>query len=157
MKLHVKETIIEDRKYYSILHAELDTCMKKLFERGLCRIINAKEEENKLFEPIAENEQSLRVCMVIPHMETDADYDYEENMTLNYYEDEQYEILNFCPKCGERIEIIIEEVQDKTKELHSIQDKITKLNQKRKNATIRKELDVLYEELRKLVNEELDL
>ena len=90
-------------------------------------------------------------------METDADYDYEENMTLNYYEDEQYEILNFCPKCGERIEIIIEEVQDKTKELHSIQDKITKLNQKRKNATIRKELDVLYEELRKLVNEELDL
>ena len=64
-------------------------------------------------------------------METDVDYDWDENPIEYNYEESRYVPIHYCPICGEKMEIIVEEIIDHTAELTPMMEELVKLRKKR--------------------------
>ena len=73
----------------------------------------------------------IRPYLVFNHMETDVDYDYEENAIYTDYEEATYIQFNFCPICGDKIEVIVEETVDLTEQLKPLLEERESLDKQR--------------------------
>ena len=60
------------------------------------------------------NHAKIQIYLLKRHIETDVDYDWNENPITNDYEEIDYIPIHYCPICGKKLEIIIEEIVDKT-------------------------------------------
>lgn len=92
--------------------------------------------------------------LVFPRMNVDVDYDYEENPYETYTEEYDYEEIYFCPKCGEKIEIKVVEVEDVSTKILSIIDRIEELsneNNKRYSMKRTQEIFKLTQEYQKIM------
>lgn len=77
------------------------------------------------------NDEQIQVCLISKHMETDVDYDWDENPIERSYEEEEFIPINYCPICGDKIEIIIEKLVDKTAMIKPLMNKIIELESKK--------------------------
>jgi len=84
------------------------------------------------------NNIKLNFYLVEPVIETEADYDYEDRLIFNAVEDEYLIPINFCPICGDKIELILEETVDHTEELKPLLDELVE-NEKKRSSKARRE------------------
>jgi hypothetical protein len=97
------------------------------------------------------NEVQIRAFLVSKYMDSDLDYDYDDNPICTYYEDENLIPINYCPICGDKIKIIAEEVVDLTDEVLPILEELKELEGKRDSRKKRERTWELYDEIRKLM------
>lgn len=75
----------------------------------------------------------MNIYLISRHMETEYDYDWDENPITNNYEELSYLSISYCPICGKKLEIIIDQVIDKTLEIEPLMKELNKLNKKRES------------------------
>ena len=73
------------------------------------------------------NHAKIQIYLLKRHIETDVDYDWDENPIEQSYEEEEFIPINYCPICGDKIEIIIEKLVDKTAMIKPLMNKIIEL------------------------------
>lgn len=74
--------------------------------------------------------EKMNIYLISRHMETDVDYDWDEFPIINYYEEETFIPIYYCPICGQKLEIIIDENIDKTNEIQPLMDELSLLKTK---------------------------
>ena len=77
------------------------------------------------------NHAKIQIYLLKRHIETDVDYDWDENPILNDYEEIDYIPIHYCPICGKKLEIIVEEIVDKTSKIEPIMKELDELKKKR--------------------------
>lgn len=96
---------------------------------------------------------NMHICLTFKYMETDVDYDWDENPIEYNYEESRYVPIHYCPICGEKIEIIVEEIVDHTAELASMMEELVKLREKRASKKKRDRQYTLRETIREKMME----
>jgi len=87
------------------------------------------------------------VCLIKNRMETDYDYDYEDNITVDYYEATDYIPIKFCPFCGATFVVDIIEEIDVSEKLNPIWEEYSSLNKGRSSDAKRKKQNELYKKM----------
>ena len=86
------------------------------------------------------------LCLIFNSMIDDGDYNMDDEYEPFYKEESTYVPINYCPICGDKIELIIEETLDATNEYFEIFNEI-KLLSKYKRKKDEKRLRELYDKL----------
>ena len=122
MKVFVKRNII----HYNGEEYSKDVFLRTEEECSCIHQIETKIGTNLDESDFDEKHEIINFYLVSKHIEYDVDYDWEENPIYNDYETEDLIPIHYCPICGDKIEIIIEETVDKTEELKPLLDKYHK-------------------------------
>lgn len=130
MKIEVSKWTFDGNTSYKILHME--ECCNKLTNSMNVSINDGYDE----FSNYDEQEYSVKLTKIV----------YDEDIGDVY----RYEKINFCPFCGEPIEINIVEEVDKTEEYKLLKNKRKVLWSKCNNTDSKKEAEELVNQVREL-------
>ena len=137
MNIKVEKWEFDGKKSYRIV--ELTKCCNKITESNV--VILTDDYENG-----DDTDYSVKL------METQIVYDYDD-----CYETYLYEHINFCPFCGEKIDIEVVKIVDKTEEYLSLKTqrdelwkKVMKTDSKKKEAKLREQIYELDRKINEL-------
>ena len=98
------------------------------------------------------NHAKIQIYLLKRHIETDVDYDWNENPITNDYEEIDYIPIHYCPICGKKLEIIIEEIVDKTSEIEPFMKELDELEKKRDSTKKFTTMIKTVEKIKKIMN-----
>ena len=114
-----------------------------------CECLNKVETIIQTSEKTADfnfKNAEMHLYLIQKYMETDIDYDWDENPIEFNYEESTFIPINYCPFCGNEINIIVDKTVDKTKEVTPLMDELKKLRKKKKiknSYIVRKQINQL--------------
>lgn len=93
------------------------------------------------------SELKMMVCFLTSRMETDYDYDYEDNIVSNNYEETVYIPIAYCPFCGAKFEINVTEVINDSSDFNLLWAEYEALNKGRSSKEKTKKQNELYSKM----------
>ena len=111
------------------------------------RITNDEGNEN------SDDYNNVRVhtFLVQKHMETDIDYDYNDEMIRYDYEEEDLIPIHYCPICGDEMWVIVEETIDLTSKIKTLLDEHKKCETGRHSKAKEKRASDIRMEIRNMM------
>lgn len=130
MKIEAEKWIIDDMESYKILN--ITKCCDKLIKsENIC--LNSQYDEHEFYD-------NAEYSMKLQRDQNDYDGDL-----ITYYEK-----IDYCPFCGEKIQIEFTKEVDKTEEYNKLEAERSELNTKYRNTDSIRKRDKINEKLREL-------
>lgn len=146
MKIFINKIIIGKNIFYTLNKIEKGKRVLDLIKQGILIL----GDSNSLNLPYKNNENYPYLAFVITKMQDNGDYNYDDEWESYYEEEYSYEPIYYCPKTGEKIEFIIENIIDKTLENLQLEKDLKDLSKTRKSKK-RDELEKeIYDKIQKL-------
>ena len=147
MKIHIKRNELNyNGEKYSV-----EVPMKV---EGTCDCIdqvNYTIKNNEYLDSFDCHNVKVFAYLIAKYMETDIDYDWEENPIYTDYEAENYIPINYCPICGDKIEIIVDEVVDLSDIIAPLIEELKPLEIKQPSVANYKRRNEIENKIRKLM------
>lgn len=146
MKIFIDKIIVDKNTFYVLNKIEKGKRILDLIKQGILTF----GDSNSLNLPYKKNENQPYLAFIITKMQDNGDYNYDDEWESYYEEEYSYEPIYYCPKTGEKIEFIIENVIDKTLENIQLEKDLKNLLKMRKSKDRDSKEQEIYNKIQKL-------